>query len=73
MVNQQGIWAATRDMTILKYHSAVPLGLTVDRPLLAIDDDHKMIYLRGRTSFIPTNENQANDSKSKSRDRIHIN
>ena len=48
MVNQQGIWAATRDMTILKCHSAVPLGLTADRLLLAIDDDHKMIYLRGQ-------------------------
>ena len=48
MGKQRGIWAATRDMTILKCHSAVPLGLTADRLLLAIDDDHKMIYLRGQ-------------------------
>ncbi|SVC29719.1 uncharacterized protein METZ01_LOCUS282573 [marine metagenome] len=77
MVNQKGIWAATGDMTIPKCRSAIPPGqapgLTAGRLFSVIDDSQKLAYLQGRTSSVPSDENQANYFKAKSRERIHIN
>ena len=73
MVNQKEIWAATGDMTIPKCRSAIPPGLTAGRLFSVIDDSQKLAYLQGRTSSVPSDENQANYFKAKSRERIHIN
>ena len=57
MVNQQGIWAATGDMTIPKCRSAIPsgqaLGPTAGRLLLLIDSGQNLAYLRGQDVVHP--------------------
>ena len=57
MVNKQGIWAATEDMTIPKYRFAIPLGealgSTAGRLLLPIDNSQKLSYLRGQDVVHP--------------------
>ena len=57
MVNQQGTWAATGDMTIPKCRSAIPpgqaLGSTAGRLLLLIDSGQNLAYLRGQDVVRP--------------------